>query len=209
MSFLDTAIERRNAVTAEKNAILAAVEAESRNDLTAEETAKFDALVEESRTLDAKIEKFKADAEADAKASEARAAFTPTVAPVASGVKVGSEPLTYAKESRNSYFRDLIGMKNNDAASAERLQRHMKEVAVESRAVSTTDTAMGEFVPPLWLVSDFAEFARAASVGKNLVTNLVLPAGTDSINIPTVTTGALAAIQAGNNAAVTTRDQVT
>lgn len=204
MSFLDNARERREAVTVEKDAILAAVEAEKRSDLTAEESAKFDALVEESRSLDAKIEKFAAEAVADAKASEARASVASIVTPKVT-TQVVSEPTTYAKEARTSYFRDLVGMKAGDADATERLHSHMREI----RAVSTTDTAMGEFVPPLWLIDSYAEFARAASVGKNLVTNLNLPGGTDSISIPTITTGSLAAIQAGNNAAVTTRDQVT
>jgi HK97 family phage major capsid protein len=204
MSFLDNARERREAVTVEKDAILAAVATENRSDLTAEETTKFDSLVEESRSLDAKIEKFAAEAAADAKASEARASVASIVTPRVV-TSVVSEPTTYAKEARTSYFRDLVGMKGGDSDATERLMRHK----AETRAISTTDTAMGEFVPPLWLVSDYAEFARAASVGKNLVSNLDLPAGTDSISIPTITTGSLTAIQAGNNAAVTTRDQVT
>lgn len=204
MSFLDNARERREAVTAEKNAILEAVASEKREDLTAEESAKFEALVEESRSLDSKIEKFTAEAAADAKASEARASVASIVTPKAT-TQVVSEPTTYAKEARTSYFRDLVGMKAGDTDATERLLRHKAEM----RAISTTDTAMGEFVPPLWLVSDFAEFARAASVAVGLVSNFDLPGGTDSISIPTITTGSLAAIQAGNNAAVTTRDQIT
>ena len=204
MSFLDNARERRSEVSAEKDAILAAVAAEKRSDLTAEETVAFDKLVEESRSLDAKIEKFAAEAVADAKATEARASVASIVTPKVT-TQVLSEPTTYAKEARTSYFRDLVGMKNGDSEARERLNRH----AVETRAISTTDTAMGEFVPPLWLINEYAELARFGSVAKNLVTNLVLPAGTDSINIPTITTGSLTAIQAGNNAAVTTRDEVT
>ena len=71
MSFLDKVIERRDSVKVEMDAVLEAVAAENRTDLTAEETEKVDALVEESRSLDAKIEKFKAQADADAKATEA------------------------------------------------------------------------------------------------------------------------------------------
>ena len=204
MSFLDNARERRSEVSAAKEQILAAVAAEKREDLTAEETEAFDKLVEEARSLDAKIEKFTAEAIADAKAAEARASVASIVTPKVT-TQVVSEPTTYAKEARTSYFRDLVGMKSGDQDATERLMRHK----VETRAISTTDTAMGEFVPPLWLIDSYAEFARAASVGKNLVTNLDLAGGTDSISIPTVTTGSLAAIQAGNNAAVTTRDQIT
>ena len=41
------------------------------------------------------------------------------------------------------------------------------------------------------------------------MTNMALPAGTDSINIPAVTTGTLAAFQSADNTATTTRDMVT
>jgi hypothetical protein len=37
---------------------------------------------------------------------------------------------------------------------------------------------------------------------------MALPAGTDSINIPQVTTGTLAAFQSSDNSATTTRDMV-
>jgi HK97 family phage major capsid protein len=159
MSFLDNARERREAVTAEKNAILEAVATEKREDLTAEESAKFEALVEESRSLDSKIEKFTAEAAADAKAAEARASVASIVTPKVT-TQVLSEPTTYAKEARTSYFRDLVGMKAGDTDATDRLLRHKAEV----RAISTTDTAMGEFVPPLWLINEFAEFARSSYV---------------------------------------------
>tara|TARA_R110000823_G_scaffold90975_1_gene200661 strand:+ start:2349 stop:2558 length:210 start_codon:yes stop_codon:yes gene_type:complete len=65
MSFIDKAFERRDEVKAEMDAILEAVALEERTDLTSEETTKVDALVEESRALDSKIEKLKAQADAD------------------------------------------------------------------------------------------------------------------------------------------------
>jgi predicted phage gp36 major capsid-like protein len=82
MSYFDNVVERRDAVKAEMDAILEAVATEKREDLTAEESAKFEALVEESRSLDSKIEKFTAEAAADAKAAEARASVAAVVTPV-------------------------------------------------------------------------------------------------------------------------------
>ena len=64
-SYLDIALERRDAVKVEMDAILEAVAAENRTDLTNDESAKVDALVEESRSLDSKIEKLTAQAAAD------------------------------------------------------------------------------------------------------------------------------------------------
>jgi hypothetical protein len=80
-SFLDKLIERRDAVKAEMDAVLEAVASEDRTDLTADETTKVDTLVEESRTLDSKIEKMKAQADADAKANEIRSAVADVAMP--------------------------------------------------------------------------------------------------------------------------------
>ena len=80
-SYLDIALERRDAVKVEMDAVLEAVAAEERTDLTAEETEKVDALVEEARALDAKIEKFSTQANADAKAAEVRASVAAVVTP--------------------------------------------------------------------------------------------------------------------------------
>jgi HK97 family phage major capsid protein len=101
----------------------------------------------------------------------------------------------------------------NDQAAWTRLHRHGSEVAVELRAINTTDNTGGEFAPPIWLVNEYAEFARAGRVTADLCTTLPLPAGTDQINIPQITTGTRAGVQAGNNsgttAPTTNRDLVT
>jgi HK97 family phage major capsid protein len=97
----------------------------------------------------------------------------------------------------------------NDSSSWERLHRHQAEVAVETRDISRTDTAGGDFVPPIYLTNEYAEFARAARVTADLLTGMALPAGTDSINIPQITTGSLSAFQSSDNSATTTRDLVT
>jgi HK97 family phage major capsid protein len=103
----------------------------------------------------------------------------------------------------------MIGAQlRNDRSSWERLARHQQEVAVETRDISRTDGAGGDFVPPIYLINEYAEFARAARVTADLVTNMALPAGTDSINIPQITTGTLAAFQSSDNSATTTRDMI-
>jgi HK97 family phage major capsid protein len=210
VSFLNTLIERREAVKVEIEAILAAPVAEKRTDLTDAESAKFNELTEESRALDTKIESATAQAASDAKLAEARASVAKFVMATGSGAAKITEPLTYSKEGRNSFARDMVRSRlSNDVDATVRLQRHMKEVAVENRANSTTDTAGGEFVPPLWVLDDYAEYARGSRVGSNLVTVRPMPEGTDSINIPTITTGTKTAFQGGNNAAVTHRDLVT
>jgi HK97 family phage major capsid protein len=79
----------------------------------------------------------------------------------------------------------------------------------EKRAITRVDGAGGEFVPPLWLIDLYAEFPRAARPFANRVRQIPLPAGTDSINIPRITTGTLTAAQTADNAAVSSQDMVT
>jgi HK97 family phage major capsid protein len=126
------------------------------------------------------------------------------------GAVVTREAMTYDKDGRNSFVRDMINAQlRNDSSSWERLNRHQNEVAIETRDVNRTDGSGGDLVPPIYLVNEYAEFARAARVTADLLTNMAMPAGTDSINIPQLTTGTLAAFQSSDNSATTTRDLVT
>jgi len=125
--------------------------------------------------LDGKISK--------AEALEARTAEL-AASRAAAGVKtfgstvVTREERTYEKDGNNSFVRDMIGATlRNDQNSWARLQRHQQEAIVESRDISRTDGAGGDFVPPIWLMNEYAEFARAARVTADLVTKMALPAG--------------------------------
>lgn len=188
--------EKRDALAAEAKEIVAAAEAEGR-DLTADETEKVVDAGKTVRSLDEVIEATKA---------VTRSADVPSV-------RVKSEPLTYVKTGGQfSHARDhaLVALNGRGAEEArERLQRHAREVAVEQRAGSTTDTAGGTFVPPLWVLDEFVGVQRAGRAAANLARQMALPSGTDSINIPTITTGNLTAVQATENSAATTRDMVT
>ena len=166
---------------------------------------------------------------------EARSATAATELPRATNVQVRSEPLTYQRgDRRSSYFRDL-GMAHvgNDPEARQRLQRHRQEMDVEipkweerreaaaqrqleelgatteRRDISRTDGAGGEFVPPLWIMQEYAELARAGRVTADLIRNIPLPGGTDSISIPRITGGATAAAQTADNAAVSETDITT
>ncbi len=128
------------------------------------------------------------------------------------GWSVGSEPTTYrqADHSGPSWVKDMIyvGLRGDPDAAA-RLHRNTAEVARETRALSTTDGAGGDFVPPLYLVQQYVALARPARVTANLVQNLPLPPGTDSINLPRVLTGTAVAEQATQNTAVQNTDATT
>jgi hypothetical protein len=193
--------EQRDGLATEVETTLAA------EDVTAEALADASAKTEEISALDERI--------ATAEAVEARsAAITESrkESKVATfgGATITREAMTYDRDGRNSFVRDMIGAQlRNDSNSWDRLRRHQQEVAVETRDINRTDTSGGDFVPPIYLTNEYADFARAARVTADLMTNMALPAGTDSINVPAITTGSLTAFQTADNAATTTRDLVT
>lgn len=94
-------------------------------------------------------------------------------------------------------------------AARDRLHRNGQEVAVEHRALSSTDGAGGDFVPPLWAVNQWVSLARPSRVTADLVQNLTLPTGTDQINVPKMATGTAVAEQATQNTAVQNTDATT
>lgn len=208
MSFLDKVIERRDAVKAEMDAILEAVAAENRTDLTDEETAKVETLVEESRSLDSKIEKLKAQADADAKVAEARKAVADVATPKTSvaTTSITREERTYRPDNGASFVKDAFNAQvRGDFAAAERLARHMKEESVERRDVDT-----GNFtglVVPQYLVDLAAPLARAGRPTADFATNkMPLPASGMTLNISRMTTGTSTAVQETQNTAVSETD---
>jgi HK97 family phage major capsid protein len=202
MSYLDKVIERRDAVKAELDAVLEAVAVENRTDLTEDEAAKVDTLVEESRSLDSKIEKFKAQADADAKASEVRSAVANVAMPSVGGAKVTREARTYTPEGEVSFVKDAFNAKfGNDYAAQERLARHTREEEVERRSVGTGNFA--GLVIPQYLVDLAAPLARAGRPTADFATNkMALPAAGMTLNISRMTTGTSTAVQASENDAI-------
>ena len=86
------------------------------------------------------------------------------------------------------------------------LRRALEERGVvERRGASRLDGAGGEFVPPLWLLDEYAEFARAGRPFANAIRNIPLPSGTDQINVPRIIVGSLTAMQ-NDGTVVTERD---
>jgi HK97 family phage major capsid protein len=205
MSYLDKVIERRDAVKAEMDAVLEAVAAENRTDLTAEETEKVDALVAESRSLDEKITKLAAQADADKRAAEARSAVAEVAMPKAS-VTITREARTYTPESGNSFVKDAFAAQfNSDFSAQERLARHMREEAVERRDVSTAN--FEGLVVPQYLVDLAAPLARAGRPFADFATTKrALPASGMTLNISRMTTGTSTAVQVTQNDAVSETD---
>lgn len=217
---LDTLREERGDLQDQLDGIVAQAEQEKRTALNDDELVKFDEL---RGSLSAKDEEIRAMQERvdDAAEAERRAAqeaqvrkdsgIVGTVGEQRTSVTVGSEPTTYRKDGRHSFFRDLamVGLNRGDNAAFDRLQRNNREVSVESRALSATDGAGGDFVPPLWMINDYVELARTARPTADRVRNETLPAGTDQINVPKILTGTAVGEQATQNTAVQNTDATT
>lgn len=176
-------VAKRDAKLAEAKAVIEVAEVEGR-DITDAELASVKEAREAADALDARISEIDAIVEAESRAAKT-AHYSPAV--------VTSEPSTYRKGGETSYFRDLFaGQVRGDREALDRLARNDKEV----RAINTTDGGIGEFVPPMWLVADYIGFLRAGRVSADLLDKMPLPAGTDSISIPKISTGATATGQA-------------
>ena len=134
--------------------------------------------------------------------------------PASTDIRVGREPLTYERHAPHSIFRDMWEAKQGDHRAQERLNRHRTEMDkerrqftgpwAEQRAISTTDGAGGEFVPPLWLQEQWIPLQRAARPIANTLNMQPLPPGTDTINLPKVSTGTAVAVQTDGNAVQST-----
>lgn len=202
MSVIETLRERRAAMKGELEALITAAEGESRS-LNEDEAATFDGKTAELRKLDERITELQ-----DAEVREARAA--------ANRVETGAVATTQVREANPiyrrddptgpSYFRDLFTASKGDLDSRDRLVRNTQG---ETRALSTTAGAGGQFAPPAWLVEDFVALARPGRVTADLVNGMTLPAGISSVNLPTVSGGTAAGVQASQNAAVTSTDLTT
>lgn len=158
--------------------------------------AARDALDPKIDAARARVTELEAEKARDDAAAELAAAYAPAQR-TTGAVSVTSEPDVYRRDGEHSYFRDLyMASTYNRRDSVERLARNDQQV----RAIGTTDTAGGEFVPPLWIVEDYEKFARAGRVIADRLRRETLPAGTDSISLPLVTGGSSIAVQTEGNA---------
>lgn len=121
-----------------------------------------------------------------------------------------TEPLTYRKDVRHSYFRDLVFAEREPSAAA-RLQRHAAEmadvsVARQQRALNalagggieyrlspdTTQGNGGYFTVPLWINDMFATAPRPHRLLAALIkAQFPLPNGVASVNLPILTKGTI------------------
>ena len=217
MEFLDklraqlkARLDERAAMADELDALLAVPASEERSELTEVETTQFAEIRgriaeidEETPELRARITEMEAFMKADEEARAEAAGIETDVTETRISVKTNE--MTYRQGGEHSYFKDLAlasAPGRFDSEARARLQRHAEEVAVETRTnMSRTDGQGGEFVPPLWLLNQYVALARAGRVTADLASKYDLPAGTDSINLPKISTGAAVAAQTDGSAA--------
>lgn len=224
MDLLKILTERRDALKGELDEFLSAIEGnEERSDknLSEAEQSEYDAKRDEVKILNERIAQMAADIEeqraADDAARKAIGAEDKGGAPL---VVVGREEPTYRKGDApgdHSYYRDLVNVfRSGDPEARERLMRNNAQVRDhlaakhELRDLSRTDTtSVGEFVPPAWLLELYQPGIRAsARITANLVRAMPLPGGTDSLNVPRISTNPTVAAQTADNAAVNEVDAV-
>ncbi len=183
--------------------------------------AEIEAKLEERATFDTRIKQLEANEvarAADAAAAKLLGAPTGDVTP--GRAQVISEPTTYGKGTGRSYFLDLARADyrgDNDARA--RLIEHARQLDVDlpdraKRGVTSpfekrvnpnrTDGQGGYFVPPVWLIDQYAAYLRAGRVTADLCTIMDLPEGTDSINLPKVLAGTTTAVQQDGGAVSST-----
>ncbi|MFI0576145.1 phage major capsid protein [Streptomyces tendae] len=204
----------REQLLAKRKAITDLAEEEAREDLLPEEDSEFRELTaqvkskdDDLRQLDERIAELSEEEERSAKLTEGALAVKRAQARVQSV----NEGRVYERGNGRSYLQDLARVQLNmdgDGTARERLQRHAQDIASaqELRDLDRTDGSGGYFVPPVWMMGQYIELARAGRAYANLVTSQPLPPGTDSINIPKVASGTATAVQTADNTAVEEQD---
>lgn len=218
MSLIDTvrgkiadALTKRDACQAELDAIVDAAEAEAR-DLNDDEAAKFAAAKAAIVVADDEIRDLRAR-EADLADVEARKAAAAAVRPASvpvGGAVVRSEERTYhgGNAQDRSFFADAFNAQfASDPQAQQRIQRHMQEIAVERRDV-TTGTFNG-LVPPVYLLDQAAELARAMRPFADVLPSEPLPPNGMTMFVTRITTGTDAGVQPSENTGATEQDMVT
>lgn len=163
-----------------------------------EETPSVDELKASFDAAEAKASELKSKLDLFERTQKAREVAIPDVSEESSTVEVKSEPATYRRGGEFSMFRDLYRRDvQSDSAAGERLERHTREMA-DKFDLSSTDSAGGYLVAPLYLQDEFVDLATANSVVANTIGTRPLPPNTDSINIPALATGTAVAVQADN-----------
>ena len=179
--------------------------------LADDEKTRFDAADADMATL---VER-KAQLETQLSAERAAVEDAKRYGVGTGGARVTDAPVYTPTSGANggpSYFRDLwLATRNANRDAIDRLTRNDRAVADQlTRAgLTTVNGAGGEWVPPLWLEEQFVKYVRPGRKTADLCTKDMLPAGTDSINLPKMSGGTAVAFQGTQNTAINETDLTT
>lgn len=202
------ALTKREAHQAELDTIIDAASTEAR-DLNDTEAAAFAEARSAIDTVDSDLKALR-DREAELVDIEARKAAAAIALPATyGGAVVRKEARTYEPHARDrSFFADAYRSQFGfDNGARERIERHMREVEVERRDI--TSGTLNGLIPPLYLLDQAAELARAMRPFADVVPQYDLPATGMSVVVTRVTTGTATAAQTSQNTAVAETDMVT
>jgi HK97 family phage major capsid protein len=206
--------EKRKALEASLTETRDKAQAETR-DLSDEESKSVESGFTELEKLDSDYAKLAAEIETEEK-RDARLRPSNTAANTVAEVRVatpkgGKHEFTYARRGNHSFIADLIAdATGSDVNAKERLYKHQREMAdqPEYRDISTTATAGGGFVPPLYMGELWADIPRPGRPFADILPKIDLPAHGMSITLPRITTGAAVAVTTSENSSVNEVDLV-
>ena len=166
---------------------------------------------ESAAELEARVAAVEARTDLEARITEleARAAATAEARAYDNVARVTREERTYSSESDArgvSFIHDVVARTFGDMDASQRLARHQQEERVErgsgleSRAIGTS--ALGALVVPQYLTDLVAPVARAGRPLADICNIMPLPAEGMTVEIPRITTGTSAAVQATQNSSV-------
>jgi HK97 family phage prohead protease/HK97 family phage major capsid protein len=166
---------------------------------------------ESAAELEARVAAVEARTDLEARITEleARAAATAEARAYDNVARVTREERTYSVDSDKrgvSFIHDVVARTFGDMDASQRLARHQQEERVErgssleARAIGTS--ALGALVVPQYLTDLVAPLARAGRPTADICNRMPLPAEGMTVEIPRITTGTSAAVQATQNTSV-------
>jgi HK97 family phage major capsid protein len=207
-TFLTSLREKRESKTSLIQATLDRAAEEAR-DLSEVELANVEALNLEIKKLDERIEQMSDIEIRNQKAADLAAKVDANIEPKkearAGGFIVTSEALTYSERSSNDFLTDALKAQfKTDGDASARIARHQQEMAIEKRAVGTSNFA--GLVVPQYLVDLYAPLARAGRPFADAARKHQLPTQGMSVVISKINTGTTTAYQTSQNTAAVSQD---
>jgi HK97 family phage major capsid protein len=207
-TFLTSLREKRESKTSLIQATLDRAAEEAR-DLSEVELANVEALNLEIKKLDERIEQMSDIEIRNQKAADLAAKVDANIEPKkearAGGFIVTSEALTYSERSSNDFLTDALKAQfKTDGEASARIARHQQEMAIEKRAVGTSNFA--GLVVPQYLVDLYAPLARAGRPFADAARKHQLPTQGMSVVISRINTGTVTAYQTSQNTAAVSQD---